>query len=141
MYTTNGVNPLPGLRNDFVERAEVNGMIHIRPVSPKPDQLALFHKHATDAGFRPGPETTWSNEKFPKYYYRPLDAQSQRDWDAIAWFQAEAEKRSYMGQLERLATVEYRIEHDIYTVHLDLSPNWCMILFRNGLEIESVVLP
>jgi hypothetical protein len=134
-------NPLRGLRDDFVERWEHDGMLRVRPIAPKPDELALFHSVAIDAGFRPGPERVWGNERFPSYYYRPLDEQVQRDWEAVAWFQREARKCNEMGELDKLAQFLLDIDDDIYQAQLDTGRNWCMTIYRDEEEVETVTLP
>lgn len=134
-------NPLRGLRDDFVERWTAAGMLRVRPIAPKPDELALFHQVALDAGFRPGPEVLWGDERFPSYYSRPLDEQGQRDWKAVAWFQREARKCNEMGELDKLAQFLLDIDDDIYQVQLDTGRNWCMTIYRDGESVETVTLP
>ena len=141
-FSTDGINPLPGLRNDFVERwVSPAMMLLIRPRAPKPDELALFHQHATDAGFRPGPAVLWGKEHFPGYYYRPISQLKQRDWKAVAWFEREAQQRNEMGGLEELANVVHTIESDNYTAELNTGREWNMTIYRNGVEIDTLTLP
>lgn len=133
-------NPLPTLRDDFIERKIVGGELRIRPVAPKPDELALFNTAALEAGFRPGPEVLWGDETFPKYYRMPTDPQKQQDWQAVAYFKRQARMREHMGDLEDIADLTHKIGENLYRASVDSGPNWNMTIYRDGVEIETIQL-
>jgi len=150
----NIANPLSTLRDDFVERWTAAGMLRVRPIAPKPDELALFHQAALDAGFRPGPEVLWGDERFPSYYSRPLDEQGQRDWKAVDHFRKLARFGEETGNYSGITEARYRAGDDLYRAHVHTIPDgpWAMTIYRHspdvdgkpcleGIDIDTITLP
>lgn len=152
-FTTTGPNPLPTLRNDFVGRAIVGAEQRIRPILPKPDELALFRQAALDAGFRSAAEVPWGNERFPAYFCRPADEQGQRDWQAVAHFARLARYAEETGNYAGITEVRHYIGDDMYRAHIAAAPDGPskMAIYRHsldaggkpcelGVEIEAITI-
>lgn len=113
-------NPLPEFQDSFVDRKIVGDMLVIKPVLPKPDELAAFYAAAINAGFREEKEVLWGLNWAPAFYYRPVSEEQQRDWRATEIFkrmirfhdETSTNFDEINGSTCDIGTITYRVEVD-----------------------------
>jgi hypothetical protein len=134
-----GPNPLPSLRDDFVGRAIVGRELRIKPILPRPSELAEFNRAALEAGFRPARGVLWGSEKFPAFYRRPVDAQQQMDWRAADHFRRLARFAEETGNYASIADERHYIGDNMYRAHITVAPDGPskMVIFRHGPDADG----
>jgi hypothetical protein len=132
-------NPLPQFQDSFVDRKIVGDMLVIKPILPKPYELAAFYQAARDAGFREGRETCWGLSRAPAFYYRPISEERQKDWKAVKEFKRTARFCDETGEdvREKFRGLTCDIEGTCYKADVDDCSDTLQVFRKNEHVTEG----